>query len=132
MPGYLHTSRRHARSNHALPAGWSQITEAAAGAWVSGIYLGLLPSALGFVLWAYAVGRLPVARSTSLLYLVPPVATLIAWAWLDELPLPAEIAGGAVVVAGVAIISRGPTIVQTWRRRTGRRREARRDLARLG
>lgn len=92
---------------------------AGAGPWLAAIYLGLLPSAAGFVLWAYAVARMPVAVSTSLLYLVPPVAVLIAWAWLGELPILAELLGGAIVIAGVAIISQGPRLLA---RRAERRR----------
>ncbi|WP_285635256.1 DMT family transporter [Microbacterium arabinogalactanolyticum] len=79
--------------------------------WLSAIYLGLLPSAAGFVLWAYAVARMSVAVSTSLLYLVPPVAVLIAWVWLGELPIPLELLGGVVVILGVVIISQGPRLI---------------------
>lgn len=49
--------------------------------------------------------------STSLLYLVPPVAVLIAYFWLGELPVIAELIGGAIVVLGVVTISRGDAIV---------------------
>ncbi|MER5959886.1 DMT family transporter [Streptomyces longhuiensis] len=83
---------------------------AGAGAWIGAVYLGLLPSALGFVMWAYAVARMPVATSTSLLYLVPPVAVLISWVWLGELPIPAELLGGVVVIFGVVIISQAPRV----------------------
>ncbi|KQR90747.1 hypothetical protein ASF93_03090 [Microbacterium sp. Leaf347] len=79
--------------------------------WLAAIYLGLLPSAAGFVLWAYAVARMPVAVSTSLLYLVPPVAVLIAWGWLGELPILPELLGGLVVIAGVVTISQGPRLL---------------------
>jgi drug/metabolite transporter (DMT)-like permease len=79
--------------------------------WLAAIYLGLLPSAAGFVLWGYAVARMPVAVSTSLLYLVPPVAVLIAWVWLGELPILAELLGGLVVIAGVVTISQAPRIL---------------------
>ncbi|SDS58903.1 DMT family transporter [Microterricola viridarii] len=91
-----------------VPLGWEEMLGAGAGPWLAAVYLGLLPSALGFVLWAYAVARMPVAVSTSLLYLVPPVAVLIAWLWLGELPIPAELLGGAVVILGVLIIARAP------------------------
>lgn len=85
--------------------------------WLAAIYLGLLPSAAGFVLWAYAVARMPVAASTSLLYLVPPVAVVIAWVWLGELPVVAEMVGGGVVIVGVVAISQGPRVV--GRKRAG-------------
>ncbi len=91
-----------------VPFGLGGLLHAGAGAWIAAVYLGLLPSALGFVLWAYAVARMPVAVSTSLLYLVPPVAVLIAWLWLGELPIPAELLGGLVVITGVVIVSQAP------------------------
>jgi drug/metabolite transporter (DMT)-like permease len=93
-----------------VPFGRVGLAGASASGWVAAIYLGLLPSALGFVLWGDAVARLPVAVSTSLLYLVPPVAVLIAWLWLGEIPLPTELFGGLVVIAGVAVISQGRRI----------------------
>lgn len=93
-----------------VPLGWQQMVHAGAGAWAAAAYLGVFPSAIGFVLWAYAVGRLPVAVSTSLLYLVPPVAVLIAWMWLGELPLRAELVGGGVVIVGVGVISWGAAV----------------------
>lgn len=80
--------------------------------WLAAIYLGLLPSAAGFVLWAYAVARMPVAVSTSLLYLVSPVAVVIAWVWLGELPLLSELLGGFVVILGVVTVSQAPRLLR--------------------
>lgn len=48
-----------------------------------------------------AVANLPVATSTSLLYLVPAVAVLIAFAWLGAVAHASELLGGLVVGAGV-------------------------------
>ncbi len=101
--------------------GAGSLTSASAGAWAAGVYLALLPSALGFVLWGYAVARLPVAASTSLLYLVPAVALLIAFVWIGEVPLPTELLGGAVVVLGVLGLTQGDRLLQQRRRRTSRR-----------
>jgi drug/metabolite transporter (DMT)-like permease len=70
-----------------------------------------VPSALGFVLWGYAVANLPMATSTSLLYLVPAFAVLIGFVWLGEVPLVGELLGGVVVIAGVMLVSRGDRIL---------------------
>lgn len=95
-----------------LPMGWSGMLDASLTGWLAAVYLGLLPSALGFVLWGHVTARLPVAVSTSLLYLVPPVAVLIAWCWLDEIPTTTEIVGGLIVVTGVVTMSQGRVLVQ--------------------
>jgi drug/metabolite transporter (DMT)-like permease len=93
-----------------VPFGLDRLLHAGAGAWLAAADLGLLPSALGFVLWGYAVARMPIAVSTSLLYLVSPVAVLLAWVWLGELPLATEMLGGLVVVAGVVVIAQAPRV----------------------
>lgn len=103
-----------------LPWGWGALAGASTHGWAAAVYLGLLPSGLGFVLWAYAVGQLPVATSTSLLYLVPPVAVLIAWLWLGEVPLPAELLGGTIVIVGVLVISRGARLARGLRHESTR------------
>ncbi|NGN67358.1 DMT family transporter [Streptomyces sp. A7024] len=89
-----------------VPATWHATLHAPADALAAAVYLGLLPSAFGFVIWAYAVARLPLAASTAALYLVPPVALVISFIWLGETPHPVELAGGAVSVAGVILINR--------------------------
>ncbi|GAX57181.1 DMT family transporter [Streptomyces olivochromogenes] len=89
-----------------IPATWQATVHAPAAALASAAYLGLLPSALGFVIWAYAVARLPLAVSTAALYLVPPVALIVSFVWLAEVPRPVALAGGAISVAGVILISR--------------------------
>lgn len=101
-----------------LPAGWNRLMQSDPAGWMAAIYLGLLPSALGFVLWAYAARHLSVAVSTSLLYFVPAVAVVVAWIWLGEVPLGTEVIGGVVVIAGVLLISQGPRLSRLSRRRT--------------
>jgi drug/metabolite transporter (DMT)-like permease len=96
-----------------LPWGWPSMISAGGSAWLSAIYLGLLPSALGFVLWGVAVRALPVAASTSLLYLVPGIAVLIAFLWLGEIPTPREALGGLVVLAGVALLTNAERLSRT-------------------
>jgi len=72
------------------------------------VFLGLAPSALGFVLWAYAMARMDVGQVTTSLYLVPAAAILISLVWLGQVPGPVELAGGAVALAGVALAGSRP------------------------
>lgn len=92
-----------------LPTAIQRLAVAPSSAIMAAIYLGLLPSAVGFVTWSYAVARMPVAQSTAALYLVPPVALIVALVWLGERPRLMELLGGAVGIAGVVLINR-------WRR----------------
>jgi drug/metabolite transporter (DMT)-like permease len=99
-----------------VPFGWDRIAQADAPAWLAAVYLGVLPSAVGFVLWGYAVARLPVVTSTSLLYLVPAVAVLISFIWLGEIPIASELLGGLIVIVGVIGVSQGDRITVGMRR----------------
>jgi len=74
-------------------------------AWM--IYLGVAPTAAGFVLWAYALARTTAGRMGSTTYLVPPLALLLGWAFLGEVPPALVLPGGALCLAGVALARTG-------------------------
>jgi drug/metabolite transporter (DMT)-like permease len=69
--------------------------------WV--VYLGVGPTALGFVTWAYALRRMTAGRLASLAYLIPVVAILLGWGLLGETPPALAVAGGVLCVGGVAL-----------------------------
>lgn len=73
-------------------------------AWM--VYLGVFPTSVGFLTWAYALSRTSAGRMGATTYLVPPIAILIAWAFLDETPPELALLGGALCLAGVAIARR--------------------------
>ncbi|WP_372348549.1 DMT family transporter [Streptomyces sp. KL116D] len=89
-----------------VPTTISAAARAPASALGAVLFLGLLPSALGFVIWGYAVARLSLAASTAALYLVPPVALVISFVWLGEVPHLIELLGGAITIGGVVLINR--------------------------
>jgi drug/metabolite transporter (DMT)-like permease len=70
------------------------------------IYLGLVPTALGFATWTFALRRTSAGRMGSITYLVPVVAIVIGWAMLDEVPARLAVAGGALCLAGVYLARR--------------------------
>jgi drug/metabolite transporter (DMT)-like permease len=85
----------------ALPA---QVAAAPADATLAVAYIGVLPGALAYVTYAYVLSHLPVAQTTSLLYLVPLVALPVAWVWRGEVPTATAVAGGLLALAGVALV----------------------------
>jgi drug/metabolite transporter (DMT)-like permease len=54
----------------------------------SAVFLGLAPTAIGFILWAHAMARMDVGRVTLSLYLVPAAAIVISLVWLGQVPGP--------------------------------------------
>jgi len=69
-------------------------------------YLGVFPAALGYVLWNYALSKLPVSRVSSYLYLVPVVGMAGGWIVLREVPAMLSLCGGPVAIAGVYLVNR--------------------------
>jgi drug/metabolite transporter (DMT)-like permease len=67
------------------------------------IYLGVAPTAIGFVTWAYALARTTAGRMGSTTYLVPPLALLFGWVFLGEVPPLLVLPGGVLCLAGVAL-----------------------------
>jgi drug/metabolite transporter (DMT)-like permease len=73
------------------------------------VYLGVVPTALAFSTWAYALSRMDAGRLGATTYLVPPVVVLLSWLLLDEVPPALAVVGGVVCLAGVALSRRrGP------------------------
>jgi drug/metabolite transporter (DMT)-like permease len=70
------------------------------------VYLGVFPTAVGFVLWAYALRRTTAGRMGSMTYLVPSIAIALGWAFLGETPPLLAVAGGALCLAGVVLARR--------------------------
>ena len=70
------------------------------------VYLGLFPTAIAFTTWAYALSHTSAGRMGATTYLVPPLATLMGWAYFGETPPTLAIAGGALCLS-VALARRG-------------------------
>jgi drug/metabolite transporter (DMT)-like permease len=67
------------------------------------VYLGLVPTALAFTMWAYALARMPAGRLGVTTYLVPPLAILLGWLFIGEVPAVLQVVGGIVCLTGVAL-----------------------------
>ena len=70
------------------------------------VYLGLVPTALAFTTWAYALSQTTAGRMGATTYLVPPLAILMGWLILSETPPVLALAGGALCLGGVVLARR--------------------------
>lgn len=68
-------------------------------AWLA--YLGLLPTAVAAAAWSFALRRTPAGALAVTTYLIPPLAIVMSWGLLGEIPALLALAGGALCVAGV-------------------------------
>jgi drug/metabolite transporter (DMT)-like permease len=90
----------------ALASG-EQLFPASAYGWGVLAGLALISHAAGQGLIAYALAHLPAALSSVSLLLQPVMAALFAWAILSESLVPLQIAGGAIVLAGIYLARKG-------------------------
>lgn len=88
-----------------LPRGISQFATASADARGAVIFLAIAPAAIGQVSWSYAIRHYGAARAGQFLYLIPPLATLIAWLVLGDRPLLTTVLGGLATITGVVIVN---------------------------
>ncbi|GED10789.1 EamA family transporter [Cellulosimicrobium cellulans] len=83
---------------------------------LSTLYTAWLASVVGYGIWNTLLARYPASAVVPFTMLVPPVGMLAAWVVLDEVPNAAELAGGAVLLLGVAtttgVLRRRPRAVR--------------------
>ena len=104
------------------PQAVHQLTQARTGDILLVVYLGAFSTGIGFLLWAFALGRTTAGSLGSTTLAVPAITVLMSWLLLDELPTAAAGIGGAICLIGVSI-SAG--LIRYSGRRRGR--AARRD-----
>lgn len=90
----------------ALPSGFSQVAAADVTSLLSVLWLGMVSSLIAYGSWAVVLSRLPAARASNYLYCVPPVATLIGFLWLGEIPGTLGMIGGVLALLGVVVVNR--------------------------
>lgn len=89
----------------ALPNGLTEAAAASAGGLASVVYLGFVPSLVAYAAWAVALSRLPAGRASNYLYCIPPVASLMGFLWLGEVPGTLGIIGGLMALGGVIVVN---------------------------
>jgi drug/metabolite transporter (DMT)-like permease len=88
-----------------LPGAIMQAQAASTEALFSVAYLAIVSSLAAYGTWAITLSRLPAARAANFQYCVPPIATLIGFLWLGEIPSLPGIIGGLMALSGVVIVN---------------------------
>lgn len=74
--------------------------------WGAVVYSGVLSTGVAYALWNLGLVAVGPARTAVYVNLVPVIATVIAWTWLNEPVGTAQATGGLVVVAGLLLVQR--------------------------
>ena len=77
------------------------------GAWVSLVYMALFPSVLCYLIFYYALSRIPASRVSAFSYVQPLLVTLLGVAVLGEHITASLVVGGTVIFSGVWMTERG-------------------------
>ncbi len=83
------------------------VVTTSARTWAELLYLAAFNSLLGAVLWNYGTKALPGAAVSSFLYLLPVIAVGAGYLILGEPLTPWLVAGGVIMLAGVALAQSG-------------------------
>jgi len=87
------------------PGLFDTIQNATMEANLSAIYVGIFPAGIAYVTWAIALSLGKASTISSILYLEPVIAIIVAWVWLRELPSPLSIIGGIIALSGIIIVN---------------------------
>lgn len=87
-----------------LPDGIAQIGVASVSVILAVLFLGLVSASLGYATWSIAIGHFGPASAANFLYLVPPIAVLLAWTLSGITPDILTLIGGAVAITGVVML----------------------------
>jgi drug/metabolite transporter (DMT)-like permease len=83
-----------------------EITAAPPVALAGVVFLGIGPTAIAFLTWAYALNRTDAGTMAATTLAVPAIAILMSWLVLGEVPTLLGFVGGALALGGVAISRR--------------------------
>lgn len=97
---------------------WTSLSNIQAPTMLSALYTAVFASLVGYGIWNRLLASHPSSAVVPFTLLVPVVGMSAAWLVLAEVPSPTELAGGVLLLGGVA------TAVLTGARRRRQRREA--------
>ena len=85
--------------SHDLLGAWGQLST---NGLLHLVFLGVVPAALCYTLFAWVLTRVPIATAMSAVYAIPVFSLVFGWSMLGEQPTTLTLIGGAVTIVGVA------------------------------
>ena len=85
--------------SHDLLGAWGQLST---NGLLHLVFLGVVPAALCYTLFAWVLTRVPIATAMSAVYAIPVFSLVFGWLMLGEHPTTLTLIGGAVTIVGVA------------------------------
>ena len=82
------------------------VVDASAGEAARLLYLGVLGTLLGYILWSVGLRGIGPTRAVSYTYAISPLAVVIGAIVLDETVTPWLVLGGALVIGGIVLTQR--------------------------
>jgi drug/metabolite transporter (DMT)-like permease len=92
----------------AVAGAWTDYGRLSAAGWAAVLFLGIASSGLGYLFWYGALETIETSKVAALLYIEPLVTLVAAWLLLGEPIGLVTLAGGALLLAGVALVQRAP------------------------
>lgn len=85
--------------SHDLLGAWGQLST---NGLLHLVFLGVVPAALCYTLFAWVLTRVPIATAMSSVYAIPVFSLIFGWSMLGEQPTALTLIGGFVTIIGVA------------------------------
>ncbi|WP_202078786.1 DMT family transporter [Caldalkalibacillus salinus] len=87
------------------PGLMTSIQNATFEAHLAALFAGIFPAGIAYVTWAMALSHGRASSVTSVMYLEPAVAIVVAWIWLNEWPAMLSVTGGVIALIGVLVVN---------------------------
>jgi len=90
-----------------MPGLFTTLQQTTIEANIAAIFVGIFPAGIAYATWAVALSLSEGNTSsvTSMMYMEPAVAIIIAWVWLKEWPSTISLIGGTIAISSVLIVN---------------------------
>ncbi|RKJ60171.1 EamA family transporter, partial [Butyricicoccus sp. 1XD8-22] len=88
-----------------VPGLLNDIQTASLEANLTAIFIGIFPTSIAYLTWSIALSLASASSISSILYIEPVIAIIVAWIWINDLPSTLSTLGGVIAISGVLIVN---------------------------